>query len=238
MSLYNNKKQEQLFHLHDPIKSTKENCDVLKLHFPDFLNCETSYILAQPTREFNCIGWAIGVNQFIDPTEDINKHYSKKSEYTKLTSSADRTSSISLSKYIKDSESCMEAVSLFFDEYKAYSVLPKKEEYVAVEKIFTTPQDDTIAFYFKEGQDIFGRNNIDLKGFQHAARYVEDINSWVSEIWTSKLGPNVLVTHNEHELEGTTYGHILCYLVSADNTIFECPNINHPFGTALDTCPI
>ena len=79
--------------------------------------------------------------------------------------------------------------------------------------------------------------NSSLKN-DNAARYVEDINSWVSDIWTSKLGPNILVTHNEHELEGTTYGHILCYLVSADNTIFECPNINHPFGTALDTCPI
>ena len=44
--------------------------------------------------------------------------------------------------------------------------MPKKEEYVAVEKIFTTPQDDTIAFYFKEGQDILLSSIILLVRFQ------------------------------------------------------------------------
>ncbi len=25
-----------MFHLHDPVQSTKENCDMLKIYFPDF----------------------------------------------------------------------------------------------------------------------------------------------------------------------------------------------------------
>ena len=55
MALYNNKKQEKLFHLHDPKKSTSVDCDPIKDAFSDFA-CEKSYILAQPTGEFNCIG--------------------------------------------------------------------------------------------------------------------------------------------------------------------------------------
>jgi hypothetical protein len=213
MALYNNKKQEQLFHLHDPIKSTKENCALLKVYFPDFLDCETSSILANPTKEFNCIGWAIGVKKFIDPTKDINKHYSAKLEYDKLTYSSDRSKFLPLYEYDKSIESCMKASKLFFEEYKESSVLPKKDDYIGIDHITDPPQDDTIAFYFKEGQDQLEENGITRKGFQYAARYVEDVNGWVSDIWSSKLGPQMLITHGEHELEGEIYGHILCYLV-------------------------
>jgi hypothetical protein len=87
-----------------------------------------------------------------------------------------------------------------------------------LKKFPTPPSDDTIAFYFKEGEEVFDevKREVSPKGFQHASRYVKDVNSWVSEIWTSKLGQNVLITHNEHELDGETYGYILCYLVPED----------------------
>lgn len=78
------------------------------------------------------------------------------------------------------------------------------------------PQDDTIAFYFKEGKDQFEERAIVSKGFQHAARYIEDVNHWVSDVWISKLGQYKLMTHEEHELSGETYGYILCYLVPDD----------------------
>ena len=213
MALYNNKNQELLFHLQDPTQSTSKNCDVLKVHFPDFLNCETSYIIAQPTREYNCIGWAIGVKKFIDPTKEINEHYFEKSEYAKLTSSADSSLSVALYEYTKDAEACMRASKLFFEAYKGSSILPKKDDYIPIDRISNPPQDDTIAFYFKEGKDQFEENGIIRKGFQHAARYVEDVKDWVSDIWSSKLGPQMLITHGEHELEGETYGNILCYLI-------------------------
>ena len=183
MALYNNKKQEQLFHLHNPQKSAVD-CSTLKGYFPNFLNCEKSYVLAEPTSEFNCIGWAIGVREFIDPQKHINKHYNAKTyvgginvEYAnraKLT--------IPLSDYEKNPSACLKATAAFFDEYSDNSVLPKKDNYIAVEKISYPPSDDTIAFYFKEGEEVFGevKREVSPKGFQHASRYVKDVNSWVS----------------------------------------------------------
>ena len=77
MALYDNDEQKQLFNLHIPRKSAVD-CDKLRMHFPNFLNCENSYVLAEPTLEFNCIGWAIGVREFIDPAKGINKYYHNK----------------------------------------------------------------------------------------------------------------------------------------------------------------
>ena len=216
MALYNNRKQEELFHLHDPKKSTSTDCDPIKGAFSNFI-CEKSYILAQPTGEFNCIWWAIGVKEFIDPAKYINKYYDQRLEVAKLIHSTDHSLSIPLYSYEKNTSVCKRAIKSFFEEYKENSVLPKKDKYVAVDKISTLLQDDTIAFYFKAGEDQFEENGIARKGFQHAARYVEDVNSWVSDIWTSKLGHYKLMTHGEHELDGEIYGHILCYLVPEEN---------------------
>ena len=222
MSLYNNKKQEQLFHLKKPFATPHQDCIELQRYFPNFLSCDKSNILAYPTGEFNCIGWAIGVKQFIDPVEEINKHYNDKSDTglsISVTYPNGATSSISLKNYQKDSSECKNAVKLFFDHHNQNSVLPKKDDYIAMDKISYPPADDTIAFYFKEGEETFDANAIEYKGFQHAARYVEDVNSWVSDVWTSKLGEEMLITHMEHELDGATYGHILCYLVPVNQDL-------------------
>jgi hypothetical protein len=224
MALYNNKNQEKLFHLHAPAKSTVSDCLPVKIF--DKYDCEKSYVLAQPTEEFNCIGWGIGVKDFIDPTEQINKHYLQKIEYDRLTNRADSSLSIPLYEYSKNTEACINAVQLFFEEYKEKSVLPKKDYYVAVDKISYPPLDDTISFYFKEGKDNFVGREINSKGFQHAARYMKDLNSWVSDLWGSKFGGYKIMTHGEHELDGEFYGYILCYLVPRDfckikNDIFK-----------------
>ena len=238
MSLYNNQKQETLFHLHDPIAASIADCDPIRKDFTDF-KCEKSYVLAERTTEYNCIGWAIGVKKFIDPTRYINLHYSQKEEHDTLVSTTGRSNPVTLHKYISNIESCKKAVTLFFEEQKDSSILPKKDKYVATDKIPNTPLDDTIAFYFKEGQDQVVGRDITIKGFQHAARYVKDVNSWVSDVWTSKLGEYKLMTHEEHELDGDIYGYILCYLVPMDRNTFECPNnINYPFETIADTCPV
>jgi len=240
MSLYNNKKQEKEFNLHKPKQSTYQDCRPLK-GFVNF-DCTKSYVLADSTGEFNCIGWAVGVKEFIDPTQKINKYYDKKTETGMITvqfHSAPSPSQISLHEYQKSTSACMDAATLFFKDYKNTSVLPQKDDYVAMGKISYPPIDDTIAFYFKEGQDQVVGRDITIKGFQHAARYVKDVNSWVSDIWTSKLGEYKLMTHEEHELDGDIYGYILCYLVPMDSNTFECPNnINHPFETIADTCPV
>ena len=235
MSLYNNKKQEKEFNLQIPQKATLVDCSPLK-GFVNF-DCSKSYVLAQSTGDFNCIGGAIGVKDFIDPTQEINKFYTQKTVIGHLSVtfySASSPSLIALHKYQKDSSACMAATKTFFEKYKDNSVLSKKDDYIAVDKISSPPKDDTIAFYFKDEPDEVVGINVNIKGFQHASRYVEDINIWVSDIWTSKLGEYKLMTHEEHELDGDIYGHILCYLIPEDTT---CP-ISHPFGTALDTCPI
>jgi len=212
MSLYNNQKQEALFHLHDPIGASIADCDPIRKDFTDF-KCEKSYVLAERTTEYNCIGWAIGVKKFIDPTIYINLHYSQKEEHDTLVSTTGRSNPVTLYKYISNTESCMKAVKLFFEEQKDSSILPRKDKYVATDKIPNTPLDDTISFYFKAGDDQLEGSMIERKGFQHAARYVADVDNWVSDIWTSKLGSYKLMTHKEHELDGDVYGSPLCYLV-------------------------
>ena len=74
--------------------------------------------------------------------------------------------------------------------------------------------------FFKIVRDFEG-NSFSFKGFQHAARYVAEVNSWVSDVWTSKLGQYKLMTHDEHELDGDVYGHILCYLVAEVSAFSE-----------------
>ena len=222
MSLYNNQKQEELFHLKTPFPTPDQDCAVLQHYFPNFLSCNKSKILAYSTGEFNCIGWAIGVKQFINPVKDINKYYKYKSDTgfsitAKYPNGA--TSSTNLKNYQKDSPECKKAVKLFFDHYSQKSVLPKKNDYIAVDEISYPPEDDTIAFYFKDGEETFDSNEIKYKGFQHASRYVKDVNSWVSDVWTSKLGEEMLITHMEHELDGVTYGYILCYLVPVNHEL-------------------
>ena len=208
-SLYNNRKQEELFYLQEPQEVTANECNFLKGYFSNF-KCEKSRVLAQDTEEFNCIGWAMGVKNFIEPKE-INKYYEAKEIY-RMVGSKYTLKTFPLHNYEKNAAACMQAIDAVFEEYHDDSVLPQKNDYVAIDTLSSPLQDDTIAFYFKDGQEA-SRNNRDAKGFQHAARYVKDVNGWVSEVWISKLGGYKLITHGEHELEGEYYGDILCYLI-------------------------
>lgn len=207
--LYHDKTQQKLFRLHKPIKIDDDTCEFLEKIFPKY-QCYQSYELADVTRDFNCIGWAIGVNYFIDPNENINLHYHARFVYANIAA-------LSLYQYDKSVNSCMEAVKTFFDQNTAPSVLANKYKYQPTEFITYPPADNTIAFYFKSGRDQFkeegGRIIVIPQGFSHAARYVSEVDNWVSDVWTSKLGQHKLVTHKEVELTGETYGEISCYLV-------------------------
>ena len=93
----------------------------------------------------------------------------------------------------------------------------------AVSDIDHSPQDDTIAFYFLSGEE--GLKPNEGRGFTHAARYVEDVTSWVSDMWASKLGRYKLLTHGEDDLNNSIYGNPLCYLVpEKTNTETHDPN--------------
>lgn len=201
-SLYNNKNQESEFHLLQPRKISTKECNDVKKAF-QLLDCDHSFVIAEQTPEFNCIGWGIGVRAFIDPTREINPHYNTKQVY-------DTINGHQLYRYNEDKKDCMQAVAKFFDAYKERSVLPQKQ-YKAVSDIDHPPQDDTIAFYFLSWEE--GLKPNEGRGFTHAARYVEDVNSWVSDMWTSKLGKYKLITHGEDDLNDSIYGNPLCYLV-------------------------
>lgn len=199
--------------MHDPKKSTVSDCVPIEGAFKNF-NCKESYILAEPTQDFNCIGWAIGVKEFIDPTTHINKHYTARTFAGQVIEKyGGKESYNDLHNYTPNASACNDAAKLFFEEYKKHSVLPSKDYYSAAADIPDIPLDDTIAFYFKPGSDRLEDGVISVKGFQHAARYVSDVNHWVSDVWTSKLGQYRLMTHDKHELDGEIYGEILCYLI-------------------------
>ena len=76
-TLYNNKKQESEFHLLPPRKVSSNECDDIKKTFQS-LDCDHSFVIAEQTLDFNCIGWGIGVRTFISPAREINPHYNTK----------------------------------------------------------------------------------------------------------------------------------------------------------------
>jgi len=210
MSLYNNKKQEEYFYLHEPHQADSMDCRIMAA-FKDF-KCSESYVLAERTTEYNCIGWAIAVKDFIDPAKHINKYYNSKQKINDLVTTDEKKVVGHLYRYEPNILDCQNSIKKFFDEYKELSVLPNKENYIAVGSIPNTPKDGSIAFYFISGDEDFIEDRISHKGFSHAARYVEEVHSWVSDVWTSKFGQYKLMTHEKFELMGDVYGSILCYL--------------------------
>jgi hypothetical protein len=198
LSLFNNEKQKELFQLQYPHKASTEDCAPIKGIFENF-HCKDSYVLSQRSLEYNCIGWSIGVKKFIDPTTEINPYYSSKSEIGTVTYTLrGKTSTTSIYQYMEQSESCKIAVTDFFNKFKEESVIPQKNTYIAADSITDPPPDDTIAFYFKAGDEDATSSKIERKGFQHAARYTEELNEWVSDVWSSKLGQYKLMTHKHY----------------------------------------
>jgi len=220
--LYNNNEQKELFHLHDPKKADSADCNPVSSAFKEF-ECNKSYVLADASPEFNCIGWAIGVKEFLSPNNVINKHYTSKNFIGNVVYVYNGESKIidSVYNYEKNTTDCKVSVTNFFNEYRHLSVLPNKYSYIAVENVPNPPADDTIAFYFKAGKETIDQDHIRFKGFLHASRYIEDVHNWVSDVWISKLGYYKVMTHDKYELIGDTYGDILCYLVPTSGNIDE-----------------
>lgn len=210
--LYNNTKQTQKFGLKEPHRASFKECRPIKAFFKSF-NCTNAFILVESTRSFNCIGWAVGVKDFLDPVKHLNIHYTAKQSVGDLVSKdvkGNIKATYSLYNYTQDTEVCKSAAIKFFDAQKSNTVLPDTN-YKAVDSIQDKPLDNTIAFYFKGCVEVLDPSHgIQYCGFQHAARFIKDVDQWVSDIWTSKLGPHQLITHQQDELK--EYGDILCYL--------------------------
>ena len=197
--------QKEFFNSHEPRKLTKDECNTLKYYFPKFI-CKTSYVVAESTGDYNCIGWGVGIKQFLDPRANISIFYNAKS-VVDIEITPDNNP-IMLFNYKKDQDSCLDAVSNFYKKFKHESIL-SEIEYYAKSSIQELPKNNTIAFYFKECMDIINSaSQLEGCGISHAARYI-------NQSWTSKFGSYVLATHSSEDVEQGYYGEILCYLEPA-----------------------
>lgn len=199
---YENQIQNKIFNLHTPRQLIDNECRVLKIHFPKFI-CHTSYILAESSWDYNCIGWGIGVKRFIDPRVSISAFYNTKFFIDIEINLSNEP--IILFDYKRNQSDCIQAVTNFYNLYKNESVL-SEVSYLAKDSLLNLPKNNTIAFYFKECTDTINNSGqLDGCGISHAARYIE-------EKWVSKFGSFVLATHNMQDLSHGYYGEILCYL--------------------------
>lgn len=76
-------------------------------------------------------------------------------------------------------------------------------------------KDGAIAFYFK--------NDV----MKHAARYVTIFEGQEIKAWTSKLGQNIMISHELSDLSGedSIYGFPLCYALPESSTQSNLSNI-------------
>ena len=70
------------------------------------------------------------------------------------------------------------------------------------------PLNNTVAFFFKDGQ------------CSHGARFLKNMNGGTLEKWTSKLGSQILISHEIQDLTGidSIYGAKLLYAGIIENS--------------------
>jgi hypothetical protein len=137
---------------------------------------------------YNCIGWALGVETWINPTTKIPKTAFLNG--TKL--------STSVANFIEDQTE--------YFKRETHAHLVKLEIMENFKKISCfepiSPMnfsDGAVAFYFQN------------YAMTHAARYVDKIGDKTIKAWTSKLGQSFLVWHELNDLNEGKYGEPLCY---------------------------
>lgn len=137
---------------------------------------------------YNCIGWALGVETWINPTTKIPK--TAFSNGIKLATS--------VSNFIEDQ------IEYFKRESNSHlvklKIMENFEKISCLEPIsFMNFTDGAIAFYFQN------------YAMTHAARYTDKIGEQSVKAWTSKLGQSFLVWHELNDLNEGKYGEPLCY---------------------------
>lgn len=132
---------------------------------------------------FNCIGWALGVSKWLNPSEItsyIEEGFSKSEAIEKFI--LDKSS-----KYNNNDLSNFDKIINKFDSFSF--------------NLRDNPTNNTVSFFFKDGK------------CTHGSRFLDTINENNIENWTSKLGINFLISHDLDDLTGTKsfYGNELYY---------------------------
>ena len=138
---------------------------------------------------YNCIGWAIGVTKWVQPSD--------------------------ITDYINRGGNTIEAINSFLADKSKLFNLSVANKLKIVEKLsalenydHNPPINNTVAFYFNDKNE-----------FLHGARYVETILDNITiNSWTSKLGMSFLVSHGSDDLKGeySLYGNNIAYAIVAE----------------------
>ena len=135
---------------------------------------------------YNCIGWAIGITKWVDPSD--------------------------ITAYIKNgSSTILEAINLFLQEKAKLYEKSSANVFHIVKDLRSIDENDmklannTVAFYFNENHE-----------FLHGARYIENLlETEAIHKWTSKLGQSILISHELDDLRGeySIYGNNIAYAI-------------------------
>lgn len=158
------------------------------------------YSLKEYLIVYNCIGWALGIRDWISPSTQKCIHLTNGPLgcFVELTQNFLNTIS---TKYNSTPEK-----KLFIQE----NIISKLNQTVfCSEKVLDIKlinQGGTVAFYFKNGV------------MTHAARFVNELEDIQLKSWVSKLGHDIMIAHNLEDLAGSNslYGDPLCYAIPAN----------------------
>lgn len=134
---------------------------------------------------YNCIGWAIGVTKWVDPSD--------------------------ITAYVEAGFSITEAINSFLDDKaKLYetslsNILHIVDDLNSIIRNNIKLNNNTVAFYFNN-------NNEFLHGARYVETLLEEEPIYK---WTSKLGRSILITHELDDLRGeySMYGNNIAYAV-------------------------
>lgn len=139
---------------------------------------------------YNCIGWALGVQTWINP---VNTEGEMEINLSNINTLALLTAHFVQSE-VKKAAKYNELGILKTDHL--LKIVRVECNSLSSEKL---EQEGVIAFYFNK------------YGMTHAARFVEFLEGVPINSWVSKLGHSILISHELDDLNDSIYGNHLCY---------------------------
>ncbi len=128
---------------------------------------------------YNCIGWALGISQWLNPDRITNYIMSKGLTHEQA-----------IERFVNEKNNTYPSghVSNFGNIINKFNTTNCANPLL--------PSNNTVGFYF---------NGNDCK---HGSRYLETVNQQNISQWTSKLGQEILVSHEADDLlyHGSLYG--------------------------------
>lgn len=185
----------------DLIKLCKSHyCETINYRSID-TNGVNSFELKEFHIQYNCIAWALGIHDWIDPIQYIG-NVNDLSLLKNKTENFLYYVSLKYNTPEKDS-------TVIFDIIDNIDRVVCTVDYNSRKHLINI--DGAVAFYF------------DKKGMTHAARYIKEFKGKEVNTWSSKLGHNLMVAHELDDLsgDGSLYGDPLCYGIPFSGLVGE-----------------